>query len=69
MSEMIEGIVKFFLEDKGFGFVQCDDLEYFVHKSNIRPTGSILYKGQRVTFRLVDTQKGKMAVEVALKDD
>ena len=62
------GKVKFYLSDKGFGFIETEERDYFVHKTNIKTETQVLYKAQKVSFSLVDTEKGPMAVEVTLED-
>jgi CspA family cold shock protein len=54
---MAEGIVKWFDEKKGFGFIESDEgKDLFVHFSAIQKEGfKTLYEGQRVQF---DTQVG-----------
>jgi CspA family cold shock protein len=54
---MAEGIVKWFDEKKGFGFIESDEgRDLFVHFSAIQKEGfKTLYEGQRVRF---DTQTG-----------
>ncbi len=54
---MAEGIVKWFDEKKGFGFIESDEgRDLFVHFSAIQKEGfKTLYEGQRVRF---DTQQG-----------
>lgn len=66
--ERKSGKVKFFLPDKGFGFIETEERDYFVHKTNINTESKLLYKAQKVAFSLVDTEKGPMAVEVTLED-
>ena len=63
---MEQGTVKWFDDEKGYGFIQSDGAskkEYFVHKSGIENRGS-LEKGQRVEFEIGEGQKGPMAVNV-----
>ena len=59
----IEGTVKFFRADKGYGFIQGPDgLEAFVHHSEIKMDGyRTLDAGQRVRFTLEETAKGVSA--------
>ena len=54
---MAEGVVKWFDEKKGFGFIESDEgRDLFVHFSAIQKEGfKTLYEGQRVRF---DTQQG-----------
>jgi len=55
--KMAEGVVKWFDEKKGFGFIESDEgRDLFVHFSAIQKEGfKTLYEGQRVRF---DTQQG-----------
>ena len=56
---MSEGTVKWFNEQKGFGFIQMDDGgDIFVHYSAIQTRGfRTLREGQRVAFEVTDGQK------------
>jgi CspA family cold shock protein len=60
------GIVKFFNNEKGYGFIsreQGDDV--FVHFSNIQGTGyKTLDEGQRVEFDIAPGRKGEEAQNV-----
>ncbi len=71
MSNAVElqGAVKWFDGAKGFGFVQANDggKDVFVHISILGRAGiSALPEGQPVTMMVVDTQKGREAVSIAL---
>ncbi len=58
------GTIKFFNENKGFGFItspEGDDV--FVHVSNI-VGGDTLKEGQSVTYETVPGRKGPEAVNV-----
>jgi len=63
---MPEGTVKWFNASKGFGFIAQDGGDdVFVHYSAIQGDGyKSLDEGQRVTFDLVDGQKGPAAGNV-----
>jgi CspA family cold shock protein len=63
---MAEGSVKWFNDSKGFGFIQQDDgPDVFVHFSAITMEGfKSLQEGQRVTFDIVEGQKGPQAANV-----
>lgn len=63
---MEKGIVKWFNNTKGFGFVTLGDgNEAFVHYSQIQADGfKTLEQGQEVQFELVDGDKGLQAVNV-----
>jgi CspA family cold shock protein len=68
MVEKIDGIVKWFNNDRGYGFVyeeEMDTEEYFVHYSAINVSGyKTLTDGQAVTFALKITDKGTQAIDV-----
>lgn len=61
------GIVKWFNEEKGFGFITRDDggKDCFVHYSAIQGDGfKSLSEGDRVEFNVVQGQKGPAAEAV-----
>lgn len=67
----IEGTVKWFNPDKGFGFVVCEDGEkdVFVHVSVVERAGLRgLDEGQRVAMKVVKTPKGREAISLTLRD-
>ena len=62
------GIVKWFDEKKGYGFITKDNGEdVFVHISAIINKGVIPKEGQRVDFDTVQGEKGLQALSVFLK--
>lgn len=63
---MLRGKVKWFNNEKGFGFIEYGDLEdIFVHYSAILSPGyKTLVEGQYVDFDLVRTDKGLQAKNV-----
>jgi cold shock protein len=72
-NERNEGKVVWFSNDRGYGFInpiidgdEVDkEVEYFVHYSNISMKGyKTLLENQKVTFDLVNTDKGVQAVNV-----
>ena len=67
MSERIIGVVKWFNNSKGYGFIQQDEGDdIFVHFREIRGEGyRTLQEGQRVEFVMVEGQKGLQAEDVA----
>lgn len=63
---MMFGNVKWFNNEKGYGFIDYStDEDIFVHYSAIKQDGyKTLAEGQRVEFDLVETPKGLQAVNV-----
>ena len=66
---MPEGSVKWFNENKGFGFIEVDgqDKDVFIHHSAIDMQGfRTLNEGQRVSFDVEQGKKGPAAVNVKI---
>lgn len=63
---MKQGTVKFFDEERGYGFIKEDGTgkEYFVHISGVKE--ETLNQGEEVSFDLVEGKKGLNAVNVVL---
>ena len=63
---MASGVVKWFNEKKGYGFIESDDGgDVFVHFSAIQEDGfKTLIEGERVTFDIEQGQKGPAAANV-----
>jgi CspA family cold shock protein len=64
---MASGIVKWFNDAKGFGFIKPDEgeEELFAHFSAIQMAGfKTLKEGQRVSFEVVQGPKGKQATNI-----
>jgi len=59
------GIVKWFDEQLGYGFISGDDdIDYFVHFTNIQVSGfKTLSEDDNVTFELGDPRPGKSRSE------
>ena len=65
---MANGIVKWFSEKKGYGFIaQEDGPDVFVHHTGIDGMGfKSLKEGDRVTFEIEQGNKGPSAVKVTV---
>ena len=68
MSEQVEGTVKWFNDEKGFGFIEQEGgKDVFVHFSAIQGSGfKTLAEGAAVMFKPGQGQKGPQAEEVEL---
>ena len=63
---MVKGVVKWFNDKKGFGFIKPENGEdVFVHHTAIQGSGfKTLAEGQAVEFDIVQGEKGKQAQNV-----
>ncbi|RRD63528.1 cold-shock protein [Fretibacterium sp. OH1220_COT-178] len=63
---MAQGTVKWFNESKGYGFITADEgKDVFVHYSAILGDGfKTLAEGQKVSFEIVNGEKGPQAANV-----
>ena len=60
---MNTGVIKFFIESKGYGFITDDESgqDYFVHVSGLKDS---VEQGDKVEFELVEGERGFKAQEV-----
>lgn len=65
---MRRGRVKWFNNDKGYGFIENEEVQnedIFVHYSSIDQDGyKTLKEGEIVEFTLIETTKGSQAINV-----
>ncbi len=69
MSDRETGSVKWFNENKGFGFItkDSDGKDIFVHFRSISSDGfKTLLEGQKVSFEVEPGEKGPQATNVVL---
>ena len=66
MAEQVTGTVKWFNDEKGFGFIeQSDGPDVFIHHTAIQAEGfKSLKEGQSVTMEVTQGQKGPQAENV-----
>jgi len=72
MDEQEIGTVKWFSEQKGFGFIERDGGkgDIFVHYSAIEKQGfKTLREGERVSFVVTQGRKGPAAANVKAEED
>ena len=68
-ASTLEGTVKWYNAQKGFGFAACDDggKDVFVHASVLEAAGiRMLVEGQRLEMQVVRAPKGREAVSITL---
>lgn len=68
---MVNGVVKWFNNNKGFGFIEQEGgPDIFIHYSGINTDGfKSLNEGDKVTFDIENNEKGPSAFNVAVVND
>ena len=65
---MLNGVVKWFNDQKGFGFVAANGKDYFIHFKEIQSDGfKSLKEGQKVCFIPNDSPKGPVATKLVVE--
>ncbi len=69
MADLLNGTVKWFNDEKGYGFIQPNngDKDLFVHFRQVNRTGHgrvSLAEGKEVTYEIGEGQKGPQAENV-----
>ncbi|HEY5205966.1 MAG TPA: cold shock domain-containing protein [Roseiarcus sp.] len=65
----LTGKVKWFDDARGFGFIASDDFgrDVFIHSTTLGAAGIRgLFEGQAVSMRVVETPKGREAIEIVI---
>jgi CspA family cold shock protein len=66
---MINGIVKWFSDEKGFGFVESGGKDYFLHFKEIQAEGfKSVKQGDKVCFEPETSPKGPVAKSVMIQN-
>ena len=68
---MINGTVKFFNAIRGYGFITPEDgsKDVFVHMTAVERAGwRGLAEGQKVSFQILNEERGRKAVDLAAAD-
>jgi len=69
MSNTVTGVVKWFNDEKGFGFIKHEGgKDVFVHYNSIKGVNGrrTLREGQRVSFEITEGKKGPQAENVTI---
>lgn len=65
MEGIVKGIVKFFDDRKGWGFITADSKDYFAHHTEIKMQGfKTLLENQKVEFEPGESEKGLVAKNI-----
>jgi len=65
----MKGTVKWFSNKKGYGFIETDHKDVFVHYSAIQGDGyKSLNKGDKVEFETTEAEKGPQAQNVVVTE-
>lgn len=64
---MVSGVVKWFSTEKGYGFVECEGKDYFIHFKEINMDGyKNLSAGEKVSFIPSKSPKGHVATQLTV---
>ncbi|GAH56198.1 unnamed protein product [marine sediment metagenome] len=63
MTERVKGKLKWFSTEKGYGFIESNGIDYFVHHSELKDDDEF-HEGDDVEFSIKQTEKGFSAINV-----
>lgn len=64
---MQEGLVKWFQNERGYGFIESQSQDFFVHYKDIQSSGfKTLNAGDKVSFDASKNEKGRVAKNVTV---
>jgi len=62
-----KGKIKFYMKDKGYGFIEGDEgKDFFVHFTALPADADESIKGKSVEFDTKDTDRGHQAIDVKI---
>ena len=65
---MPNGKVRFYDEEKGFGFIQGDDGQQVYMHASVVPDGADIRPGTRLTYSVAEGRRGPQALSVEIVD-
>lgn len=65
---MPNGKVRFYDEDKGFGFIQGDDGQQVYLHASVVPEGADVHAGSRLEYSVGEGRRGPQALSVRVLD-
>ena len=65
----MDGIIKKYYDDRGFGFIKADDRDFFFHVSDVVNGTNSIVTGIRVRFDVGSNNKGEKAENVKIISD
>ena len=60
----MKGIVRWYNNLKGFGFILGEDGEDVIIRRSNLPNGTDLYEGEKVVYRIVNTYRGPQVTNI-----